>query len=31
MGDLSDFERGQIVGGHLSGVSLTKGATLLVF
>jgi len=29
MGDLSDFQRGQIVGAHLVGSSLTKTATLL--
>jgi len=29
MGDLSDFERGQIVGVHLAGVSVTKTGTLL--
>jgi hypothetical protein len=29
MGDLSDFERGQIVGVRLAGASLTKSATLL--
>jgi hypothetical protein len=29
MGDLSDFERGQIVGARLSGASLIKPATLL--
>jgi biotin operon repressor len=29
MGDLSDFQGGQIVGVHLGGVSVTKLATLL--
>jgi len=29
VGDLSDFQRGQIVGVCLAGVSLTKTATLL--
>jgi predicted transcriptional regulator len=29
MGDLSNIERGQIVGVHLAGVSVTKTATLL--
>ena len=29
MGDLSDFQGGQIVGAHLAGVSVTKLATLL--
>jgi hypothetical protein len=29
MGDLSDFDRGQIVGVHLAGVCVTKTATLL--
>jgi hypothetical protein len=29
MGDLSDFERGQIVGVHLAGVLVTKTATFL--
>ena len=30
MGDFSDFQRGQIFGAHLTGVSVTKMATLLV-
>jgi transposase len=29
VGDLSDFERGQIIGVHLVGASVTKTATLL--
>jgi len=29
MGDLSDFERGQIVGARLAAASVTKPATLL--
>ena len=29
MGDLSDFQRGQMVGVHSTGASVTKTATLL--
>jgi hypothetical protein len=29
MGELSDFEKGQIVGARLVGASMTKTATLL--
>jgi hypothetical protein len=29
MGDLSDFEKGEIVGARLVGASVTKSATLL--
>jgi hypothetical protein len=29
MGDLSDFERGQVVGAHLAGAFVSKSATLL--
>jgi IS30 family transposase len=29
MGDLSDFERGQIIDVHLAGASVTKISTLL--
>jgi deoxyribose-phosphate aldolase len=29
MEDLSDFERGQIIGAHLAGASLIKTSTLL--
>jgi hypothetical protein len=29
MGDFSNFERGQLVGAHLAGVSVTETATLL--
>jgi hypothetical protein len=28
--DLSEFERGQIIGVHLAGASVTKTATLLI-
>ena len=31
MRDLSDFEKGQIVGARMAGASLTKTAELLVF
>jgi len=30
VGDLSDFQRGQIFGARLAGASVTKTATLLV-
>jgi hypothetical protein len=30
MGELSDFERGQIIGVHLVGVSVTKTASHIV-
>jgi hypothetical protein len=30
MGDLSDFERGQIIGVNLAGASMTKTVTLRV-
>jgi hypothetical protein len=30
MGDLSDFERGQLVSARLAGTSVKKAATLLV-
>jgi len=29
MGDLSDFQRGQIVGAYLAGAPMNKSATLL--
>jgi hypothetical protein len=29
MGDLSNFERGQVIGVHLAGASATKTATVL--
>jgi hypothetical protein len=29
MGDLSDYERGETVGAHLAGASVTKTATAL--
>jgi hypothetical protein len=29
IGDLSDFERGQIIDAHLAGTSVSKTATLL--
>jgi hypothetical protein len=30
MGDLSDFQRGEIIGAHLAAASVTKMATLLI-